>query len=264
MKLRDAAKLLLSPSELGARRELARIRKQPRFTAGMTALFGCPFEYVDSSSFCFLHEEIFDREIYSFTAKNPAPRIIDGGANIGMSALYFKKAHPQSRITAFEADPAIAAVLRRNVEAQDLTDVEIRSEALWSERTEIAFAPEGADAGKVGDAGNAIRVPAVPLADFLGEPVDFLKLDIEGAEWEVLKSCAGHLGAVDKLFVEYHSPADAPQHLAELLALLESGGFRCYISSPSVFSPQPLREVKTYCGFDMVLNIFGIRPDAAP
>ena len=261
MKFRDAAKLIFSPRSLRARREIERVRKQPRYTPGTTALFGHTLEYVDSASYYFLHEEIFREEVYDFHTTKTHPRIIDGGANIGLSVIYCKRRFPSARITAFEADPLVAGFLRRNLAACGLADVDVRAEALWSCDTELSFLAEGADGGRVTpDGGGLVRVPAVALSPFLDEPVDFLKLDIEGAEFEVLQSCRGRLGMVEKAFIEYHSKVDEPQQLAELMALLKDAGFRCFVTAPSVFSPKPLQEIKSYAGFDMVLNVFCVRP----
>jgi FkbM family methyltransferase len=261
MKIRELAKLVFSPAQLKARRELERVRKQPRYTPGTTTLFGRPLEYVDSSSYFFLHEEIFTEEVYAFNTANPSPRIIDGGANIGLSVIYFKRRFPNAHVTAFEADPSVAQVLRRNLQARGLGDVEVRAQALWSHDGELAFQPEGADGGRIALSTNiAVKVPTVALTHQLDEPIDFLKLDIEGAEFEVLQSCRDRLGMVDKAFIEYHSKAGEPQQLAELLALLKDAGFRCFVTAPSVFSPKPLQEIKSYAGFDMVLNVFCVRP----
>jgi len=261
MKFRDFVKLVISPAQLKARRELERVRKQPRYTPGETTLFGRPLEYVDSSSYFFLHEEIFKEEVYAFNTANPSPRIIDGGANIGLSVVYFKRRFPSSRITAFEADPVVAQVLKRNLQAHELGDVEVRAEALWSHDGELAFESEGADGGRLTSANDkTVKIPAVALSHFLDEPVDFLKLDIEGAEFDTLQSCHGQLGLVDKAFIEYHSRVDESQQLPELLALLKDAGFRCFVAAPSVFSPKPLQEIRSYAGFDMVLNIFCTRP----
>lgn len=261
MKFRDAVRLLLSPARLKARRELDRVRKQPRYTPGRTTLFGRPIEYVDSSSYFFLHEEIFEQEVYAFKATRANPRIIDGGANIGLSVIYFKRHFPAARVVAFEADPAVGEVLKRNLTAQEIEDVEVRNEALWTCDTELSFQREGADGGRIGlPSESTLRVPAVALSRYLDEPVDFLKLDIESAEYEVLQSCRDRLGVVDKAFIEYHSKAGEPQQLSELLSLLKEAGFRCFVSAPSVFSPRPLQEIRSYAGFDMVLNIFCVRP----
>lgn len=260
MKFREFVKLIFSPAQLKARRELERVRKQHRYTPGKTKLFGHPLEYVDSSSYFFLHEEIFKEEVYAFNSAKPSPRIIDGGANIGLSVIYFKRRFPNSRITAFEADPAVAEVLKRNLQSQGLADVEVVAQALWSLDGNLEFQSEGADGGRVDSAADhAVRVPAVALSHYLDEPVDFLKLDIEGAEFVVLQSCQNKLGVVSNAFIEYHSRCDHPQMLPELLAILKNAGFRCFVTAPSVFSPKPLLKITSYSGFDMVLNIFCTR-----
>ncbi|MBU6182381.1 MAG: FkbM family methyltransferase [Verrucomicrobia bacterium] len=262
MKFRDAVKLLFSPRDLLARRELERVRKLPRYTPGRTTFLGRPLEYLDSSSYYFLHEEIFKEEVYAFSSLNSSPRIIDGGSNIGLSVIYFKKLFPASRISAYEADPRIAEVLKRNLLYQGITDVEVRAEALWSCETELSFQCEGADGGKlVKSMEKSIRVPAVGISDLLCETVDFLKLDIEGAEIEVLESCQPCLKNVEMIFVEYHSIAEQTQRLPDLLNLLRESGFRFFISAPSVFSGKPFLQTETYCGFDMVLNIHCVRSD---
>jgi len=262
MKFRDAIKLAFDPSAFKAQRELERVRKQPRYTPGWTKLFGHPLEYVDSSSYFFLHEAIFREEVYAFTATNTKPRIIDGGANIGLATIYFKRLFPDARITAFEADPVVAKVLQRNLEAQGMADIDIQQAALWSCDTELSFYAEGADGGRISLSDETtIQIPAVALLQYLDQPVDFLKLDIEGAEFEVLKSCQNKLGMVNRAFIEYHSNADQPQTLPELLALLKEADFRCFISTPSVFSPKPFVEINSYSGFDMVLNIFCTRAE---
>ena len=260
MKIRELAKLVFSPAQLKARRELERVRKQPRYTPGTTTLFGRLLEYVDSSSYFFLHEEIFTEEIYAFNSANSRPRIIDGGANIGLSVIYFKRRFPNARITAFEADPVVADVLKRNLHSQGLADVKVQAQALWSHDGNLEFQSEGADGGRINSAAaTAITVPAVALSQYLDEQIDFLKLDIEGAEFEVLQSCQNKLGAVSNAFIEYHSRTDQPQLFPELLAILKNAGFRCYVTAPSVFNPQPFLELKSYNDFDMVVNIYACK-----
>lgn len=260
MKFRDFTKLLWNPREILRRMELERVRKMPRYTPGQTSLFGRPLEYLDSSSFYFLNEEIFEKEVYAFNPRRSNPRIIDGGANIGLSSIYFARKYPAAVITAFEPDPTVAATLKKNLKLQNITNVEARLEALWSCDAELAFDVEGADGGRIAEASpKSIQVQAVNMGNLLNEPVDFLKLDVEGSELEILKSCRGKLRMVEKAFIEYHSRSDMPQELNYLLTILSESGFRYYIAAPSVFSPEPFKKIKTYNGIDMVLNIFCVR-----
>ena len=88
----------------------------------------------------------------------------------------------------------IAGVLQRNSDTYELAGVQIVAKALWKCETEIAFEREGALSGRIRETGK--NTPVIPvstcrLADFLNEPVDLLKLDIEGAETEVLLTPPG-------------------------------------------------------------------------
>jgi hypothetical protein len=76
--------------------------------------------------------------------------------------------------------------------------------------------------------GKAIRVPATRLSKHLTEPVDFMKIDIEGAERVVLDELeqAGKLPLIRRMAIEYHHHMEAGgDGLAGLLATLERGGF---------------------------------------
>jgi FkbM family methyltransferase len=257
---RHLSKWLIKPAYRRQHRELSRLRALPRFQAAETALLGRNLELVDAASFVFMFGEIFDQQIYRFKAKSETPYIIDGGANIGLSALYFKRLYPQSRIVAFEPDEVIFPVLERNLQTFGHTDVRLLRRALWSKETELNFMSEGADGGRVAQANDRENqtVQAVRLRDYLDEPVDFLKLDIEGAETEVLEDCAECLRNVEHLFVEYHSFARQPQTLHRVTGILAAAGFRLHIQI-ATSSPQPFISREVYHGMDMQLNIFAFR-----
>jgi FkbM family methyltransferase len=265
MKLRDTVRLLLSPAKLRSRRELERVRRQPRYTPGWTTLGGCPLKYADSASYFCMHEEIFAREVYAFDTTNSAPRIIDGGANIGLSAIYFKRRFPSSRISAFEADPEIAAILRKNLDAQGMTDIEVSHAALWTKSGHIAFLSEGADSGRINNDGNqpsqSIKVPSISVGELLSETIDYLKLDVEGAETDILLSSGDNIQNAKRIFIEYHSQAGKQQRLHELLYYLTRNNYRYYIQSPSPFTKNPFQEIRTYAGFDMAVNIHATHID---
>lgn len=258
MKLKDALKFIAHPQRWREQIELRRIRCMPRYKAGQTDLFGAAFDFVDSASFCFIYDELFRQNAYAFASEARAPYVIDAGANVGLSVVYFKRLYPESRILALEADPVICEVLKRNVEALSLSDVSVRNEALWDRRGTVPFASEQADGGRVDEDTGTKQVAAIPLTDLLTRPVDLLKLDIEGAEYKVIRAAQGSLGMVRKLFIEYHSYVNRPQELSGLLEVLKSAGFRYYITAPSVFSPQPLVQPQAYNQCDMVLNIYGV------
>jgi FkbM family methyltransferase len=263
--LLHSAKLAIqNPKEWGRRREINRLRAQPRYTAGVSHLPGFECQYVDALSFVYIYREIFGRQLYRFKASGPKPLILDCGANIGLSVCYFKQLYPESEVIAFEPDPVIFKVLQQNVARAGRQGVTLKEAAIWKENGELVFMQEGSDAGRVTSVGQSFsqrKVPALRLLDYLDREVDLLKIDIEGAESVVLHDCVEGLRNVKKLFVEYHSFLNEKQVLPELLELLRQAGFRFFCDQPCEI-PQPLFEIKPYLGMDFQLNIYAYRPDS--
>jgi FkbM family methyltransferase len=210
-----------------------------------------------------MKREIFEREIYKFSTDHPRPLIIDCGANIGLSVIYLKQLFPHATVVAFEPDHSVFSLLERNVAAFEPTDVELREQAVWSEATRLDFFREGADGGRIAalnrDSENIARIETVRLRGLLHDRVDFLKLDIEGAEYAVLEDCRDRLENVERLFVESHSCVDRPQRLGELRGILGGASFRLHITSPGLVSPHPFVERREYAGMDLQLNVFAFR-----
>jgi len=99
-----------------------------------------------------------------------------------------------------------------------------------------------------------VEVDCLPLDDFLSEPIDFVKLDLEGAETEVLTS-SRHLDKIHHLFIEHHSFPARPQDLDQTLHALSNSGFRYWIQSQ--FLPKrPYEKLETNEGMDLQVNIF--------
>jgi hypothetical protein len=124
----------------------------------------------------------------------------------------------------------------------------------------LPFQPDGADSGRIELAGQSvgIEIETIRLFDYLDQPVDFLKIDIEGAETEVLLDIAPRLGCVRNLFVEYHSFARHLQTLDQILLVLRQAGFRVQVQ-PGRYASQPFLKVEDTLGMDMQLNIFAYR-----
>jgi FkbM family methyltransferase len=176
------------------------------------------------------YKDLFAARIYHFDSQSSSPRVIDGGGFIGMSVLYTKKTHPGARITCFEPDPDIHAVLRRNVEFNGLHDVELVQAGLAGAGGSAAFLPDGADGGRVVEEGGTREVKTVPLSSYLEEPVDFMKLNIEGMELPVLEEAADRLPQVREMVIEYHGWPGQPQRLGPLLDVVDQSGFRYLVN----------------------------------
>jgi FkbM family methyltransferase len=239
----------------------AQLRNLPRFTPRRIKIENLKLHLPDAASFLSAYREIFIEKIYAFKSREVAPRILDLGANIGLSVLFFKQLYPRSEITAFEADPKIFAYLEKNVHGNGYTDVQLINKAAWHENATLEFCSEGADGGRaamMGD-GNLIPVEAIDIGEFLrNNRFDFLKMDIEGAEEFVLPACKDSLTGIRFIFVEYHSKDGQKQCLDRLITILVEAGFRIHVHSVSA-SPSPFIEITTNTGFDLQLNIFGWR-----
>jgi FkbM family methyltransferase len=232
----------------------------PRRRPSSVRIGGRRFVFPDAASFLSAYEEIFVDEIYKFRPESAQPVILDLGANVGVSVLYFKRNYPGARISAFEPDPSIFSYLKRNVATHELADVELHNAAVWTEDCQLHFASDGADGGHLTPASTTgTQVRAYSIRSLLNVPVvDFLKMDIEGAENSVLPACADLLPRVRNIFVEYHSRANAPQQLHSIIDSLAQAGFRLTINSVK-HRPTPLLPRTSSEEFDLQLNIFGAR-----
>ncbi len=231
-----------------------------RFQKASIYLFQNKFTYNDSLSFLAMYDEIINREIYRFKSPTLSPIIIDGGSNIGLSILYFKKLYPQAKIIGFEPDPIIHEIATTNIQRYNFNDVEIIEKALWNKETNLFFSPDNSAGGHISTQKNtSLKIKAAPLRDFLIEPIDFLKLDIEGAELTVLEDCKDHLNEVKNLFVEYHSFVNQKQELYKLIQIIEQAGFRYYIEHNGFLSRKPFIRQENMNGIDCLLNIFAYR-----
>ncbi len=238
-----------------------RLHRRSRYQSFDLDFFGKKICVPDAGSFLGVYQEMFVNEIYKFNSKNFSPVIIDCGSNIGLSIIYFKQLYPLARIIAFEADPEISKTLIKNVRVFGYKDVEIHSKAVWIHNGSIEFEVEGGASGKINtdktEDGNTIIIPAVRLKTILQkyEVIDFLKIDIEGAEFEVIHDCAEELNKARNIFIEYHSMENKEQQLGALLSILTHAGFRYHITE-AYTARHPFIERNPMMGMDLLLNIY--------
>ncbi|WP_051189422.1 FkbM family methyltransferase [Daejeonella oryzae] len=239
--------------------ELERIRLLDRFTVGTAQVFDRPFKFHDAASFIATFDELFRDQIYLFEPSKNSNIILDCGANMGLSVLYFAQNYPKHQIIAFEPEEHIFNILQENVNTFQLKNVTLHNKAVWTKSETLEFYSDGGMGGRVNQQyaqQKPVRIDAVPLLDFITEDVDFLKMDIEGAEDEVLKYCSSELHKINNIFFEYHNNFQKKQTLHELLALIQQQGFTYYIKE-SAKRKRPFEDQKLICEtFDMALNVF--------
>jgi FkbM family methyltransferase len=206
---------------------------------------GMEVEFPDYGWFCHLWREIFILENYFFESENPKPSIIDVGSNIGMSVLYFKFLYPDAQITAFEPDPRTFGWLEKNISLNKLKNVTALNVAAGAKEGKMTFYQDtsiegsgingfkmnivaGIEPGRM----RAIDVVCKKLSSFMNSPINLLKIDVEGAEYEILEEIKYKLGNVKRIFLEVHQAAGALNDpIPELLENLSVAGFRYAVTA---------------------------------
>lgn len=217
--------------------------------------------FQNGPEFLYAIKEIFIEEIY----KQEFPlncRILDCGSHIGISVLYYKKLCPSARVIAFEPDDQNYALLKNNVASHQLQNVICLNEAVWTEDTILQFIQDGNMGSKISSSeisNNAINVRATRLKKYLNEPIEFLKIDIEGAEYKVLTDIKENLDSVKKIFLEYHGTFEQNNELLEMLEIVKKAGFKFYIKEAANVFLQPFFRAKMKTDYDVQLNIFCFR-----
>lgn len=200
--------------------------------------------------------EIFQEKVYDQTLPDNA-FIIDCGGHIGISVIYLKEICPSAEILCFEPDKINFDLLVKNIRSHNLTKVSPVNKAVWTTDTILYFEMDGNMSSRIiKSSDKANQVEACRLFDYIDRKVDFLKIDIEGAEYEVLKDIAPKLDMVQKMFVEYHGSFEQNKELIELLTIFTEHHFRFYIKEAGPVYPQPFTEKRGNSIYDLQLNIF--------
>jgi FkbM family methyltransferase len=260
-RLKHWGRMLTRPAYREQFREIQRLQAIPSFQPTTTTLLGRPFEVLDVPRFLQNKTAIFERGLYRFASTEEAPTIIDCGAGIGLSACYFKHLYPKSDIIAFEPDPRVFEILKRNCASWGAHDIRLVPKAVWTSETTLPFVGDGRYSGRVDSEATAADLPQVPtcrLRDYLSGTIDLLRLDIQGAEVDVLLDCADFLEQVRYLLVDYHSVFKRQQRVDELVGLLTRAGFRMHFrAAPQSDTPFLHRDLQG--GIDAHIQIFAFR-----
>lgn len=205
-------------------------------------IVGFEMRFLDYGTLSYLYNEIFIDNQYFFTAENENPYIIDCGSNVGMSIFYFKRLYPHSRILAFEPGEEAFACLKENIRNNKLLNtVQASRSALSNKEGTIEFFYDPDSLGSLIMSTKQERMPkksrsveATVLSKHISEKVDFLKMDIEGGELEVIEelSCSGKLSYVKQMIIEYHHHIiKKSDEFSRMLRILEDSGFGYQIES---------------------------------
>lgn len=175
----------------------AGVRWQPDFTITIrfAALTQTLFLQGLHDEITLLHE-IFIEECYRLDAVREAAVIIDAGANIGLSPLYFAARYPRATVHAIEPDPRNFERLQKNIAGlARIKPHAIAFGAANGERELFVQADKIISSSLTSRGGTErpVRVTVRTLDDFARSEgirsVDILKFDVEGAEFDMLRDC---------------------------------------------------------------------------
>ncbi|MFY1633278.1 FkbM family methyltransferase [Solwaraspora sp. WMMB335] len=216
----------------------------------------------------FQYAEIFDHGCYADVELPECAFVVDVGANIGLFSYFITRAFPSCRVLAFEPMPETLEALRRNVDEHRLSGVVIEEYALGEqseEKAEFTYYPllpgnstryphekelqrsvmsqlEPPDDVRRELTGYPVAVAVQRLSSFLpaGRPVDLLKIDVEGAELDVLRGVdADQWPLIGQVTLEVQ---DLGGRLEAVCELLRGQGFLVSYERSPMIPP----EVLTY------------------
>ena len=196
--------------------------------------------YADKNTCLGLIEEIFFDEIYFFKPSTQKPIIIDAGANIGLSVLYFKEKMPEASVLAFEPDPETFKILKSNVEINSLTKIKLYPYALCSQTGNAPFYSDSSRNNFVGMSLTKrlkqkgfpikkINVPCSHLSKFIKKSVELLKMDVEGSESEILGELEKNnkLSLIKSIILEVHEKTPLENiNSNKIIRILNRNNFR--------------------------------------
>lgn len=154
-----------------------------------------------------IFQEIFLDHLYSPPAGLHPKCIIDGGANIGLTSVYFAQCFPDALIISIEPESSNFAMLSENV--RRYSNIHVIKAALWSKKCHLKLSnPDNLNCAFRVEPEAMGEVETITLDDLFNlapnGKIDILKIDIEGAEREFLSNRDARLKNVECVMIELH------------------------------------------------------------
>lgn len=216
---------------------LALHRVPRRFHPKVLPLFAPPtLLHTEGQVLSHIYKEIFVERAYEcLEPVAPGARILDAGAHVGLAALFFLDRYRQARVTSIEANPTTAALLRKNLR-RHADRVTIVAKALTTHEGHASFFVTPSNLTNVNaglmdreevEATVAVEVECVDVARVIDGPFAFAKIDIEGAEYDVLMSERFSPALVGSMVVEFHDIDRRREAFDKVLdTLIDERGYR--------------------------------------
>ena len=209
--------------------------------------------YENSDEFYELKKEIFGENCYYMESDIESPLIIDAGAHIGMTVIYFKMLFPNARIIAFEPIGANFELLKKNIEENQLENVEIYQAVVAPKSGRLRIhEPIGEGAWKSGagiipkgwrgiQTNQEIKVEAIGIQEILQDKIDLFKMDIEGMEYEVIRNMGSAIKMISNLMIEVHPRKD--HRIEEIIKTLEQNRFNIELREDPSSAGKGLKKI---------------------
>jgi len=167
--------------------------------------------------------------------------VLDLGAHRGSFTVRTALAGPRTRVHSVEPEPENLRYLNANIARNRLENVLVHAAAISAEPGEALLYVSSRGSGTnsllrdrvKGDKGASVTVPTIRLDDLIktaGGQVDLMKMDVEGAEYAVLRAASSEtLRRIHRIVLEYHGVTglDAEAVGDDLQRHLQSHGFEC-------------------------------------
>ena len=200
----------------------------------------------------------YEAQLWQYLLPRPGDVFLDVGANVGWYTLHVAQmVGPEGLVLAVEPSPDSFAVLKENIKLNHLSNVTALNFAAWDRDGELdlilaetctghtvkrAWANSAKPWSRFSERRVTVRVPARRLDDVLKEQnvtqVDWVKIDVEGAEVEVLRG-------LRKTLTRFHPRIlIEAEHLEDLTSILQPMGYRTLLIPEPV--PDPSSHVPNY------------------
>ena len=166
----------------------------------------------------------------------PVPStVLDLGANIGLTAAHYKAMWPDARVVAVEPDPSSAAMARRNI-GDDSVFVDECAVGGSAGRGRMSDGDHYSRRLERGEGGHVVVDTFRAIVDrHFPDGVDFVKVDVEGAEWHALREIPA---GVRSLLVELHERPGRDDDVSMLLTAQRYLAAQCFLSQPHRIHPR--------------------------
>jgi len=211
------------------------IRPAPRGNVQLTLRTGERFEARSLMDVWVIKETCLDQGYERAAVPiQPGWTVIDIGAGLGDFTVDAARKTPGGMVYAYEPFPGSFALLERNLALNRVDNARAFNLAVGAAEGSLSLRTDPAEpvmhhTAYSGQDGTVVEVPAVPLdrlfADLGIDRCDFLKIDTEGAEYDILMHAApSTLAKIAHICLEYHDGFTPHSH-AELARFLEDHGF---------------------------------------